>query len=218
MTMTRTLIALFISLLTLSGADQIWLTSAQITAGDLAALIPQWQAIPASTPLAPAPLPGVSRRVTRSQLISWARVHGVEAVEATLPASLLVERKTRRLDQAEFLEIIHEAIRQKYDRPSRGYVSIRKDLSSRSCRPGRWHSISRETLHSIKLEPLAFVGPNRAAEQAERIFVAALKSSATTCEPRETSRPGKSFTRATSKQPAVPFLASRKLISQTPLS
>jgi len=120
MTMTRTLIALFICLLSVSGADQIWLTSAQITAGDLAALIPQWETIPASTPLSPAPLPGVSRRVTRSQLISWARVHGVEAVEGTLPASLLVERKTRRLNQAEFLAIIHQAISQKYDRPVEG--------------------------------------------------------------------------------------------------
>jgi flagella basal body P-ring formation protein FlgA len=37
-----------------------------------------------------------------------------------LPASLLVERKTRRLDQAEFLAIIHQAISQKYDRPVEG--------------------------------------------------------------------------------------------------
>ena len=53
-------------------------------------------------------------------MLSWARTHGVETVEGMLPASLLVERKTRRLDQAEFLAIIHQAISQKYDRPVEG--------------------------------------------------------------------------------------------------
>ncbi len=114
MTLIRTLIALLACLLPAASTEEIWLTGAHITAGDLAALIPQWQAIPASTPLAPSPLPGISRRVTRSQLLSWARTHGVDAMEATVPADLLVERKTRRLDQAEFLAIIHEAIGRKY--------------------------------------------------------------------------------------------------------
>ena len=53
----------------LSADVRMRLSSGHLTAGDLATVIPEWGKIPASTALAPAPLPGVNRRVTRSQLI-----------------------------------------------------------------------------------------------------------------------------------------------------
>ena len=95
---------------------RISLTGGRITAGDLAAVMPRWSELEPSTQLGPAPLPGVYRRVSRGQLMAWARFHGLELEPEQVPEQLLLVREMRRLSSAECLEIIRRAVSRRYGR------------------------------------------------------------------------------------------------------
>ncbi|MCB1021966.1 MAG: flagellar basal body P-ring formation protein FlgA [Acidobacteria bacterium] len=101
----RTLL-LLVTLSSLAAARTVELSDARLRAADL---------FPDADPhidLGPAPAPGAHRRVTRPQLLRWARQAGVS--EDGLPEELLLVRKLRRVPAAESAERIRDLLAEEF--------------------------------------------------------------------------------------------------------
>jgi flagellar basal body P-ring formation protein FlgA len=80
-------------------------SSDRITAGEMAALVPVFAALPASTPLVPAPAPGISRRFTVGELRRLAaRYH----LEGEITQSPCWERPVAKLERARLAGTLHQ--------------------------------------------------------------------------------------------------------------
>jgi len=76
-------------------------------------LLPQWSA--STAVFAKSPLPGATRRVPRGELARWARAAGLEAT--SLPAALLLRRRTRTVGEDEAGDRIAQAVAAQASRP-----------------------------------------------------------------------------------------------------
>ena len=97
--MTRLLVGLMFCTACWAEERVIELTVARVPAAEV------FPGAGAEADLGPAPAPGVRRRVTRSQLLRWARQAGLEMAPEELPEFLTLVRKQRRLEQAEAVEL-----------------------------------------------------------------------------------------------------------------
>ena len=88
--------------------------SDQITAGDLAEVMPEWGSIEPSTVLAYAPRPGIQRRLRPDELLRWARRHDMELDRESLPDGIVVSRRLRQLTADETRELITSAAARYY--------------------------------------------------------------------------------------------------------
>jgi flagella basal body P-ring formation protein FlgA len=109
--------ALLAALLTATNAPaevRVDLPSDRIRAGDLAQAIPQMQQAEASTILGFAPLPGIERRVSRRELIEWGADLGLSLAPESLPETVILGRKMRRLPSEQVRELVSGAVATRY--------------------------------------------------------------------------------------------------------
>jgi flagella basal body P-ring formation protein FlgA len=79
----------------------------RISAADFAASIAGFAALPAATPLAAAPLPGMRRRFRKSDLASLAKRYAIDISEVD---EICFERPTEALDRAKVLDAMRETL------------------------------------------------------------------------------------------------------------
>ena len=97
-----------------SEAVRIEVASDRIHAGDLAAAMPQMREAAAGAVVGLAPLPGIERRVSRGELLRWARELGIEVDAGSLPEAVVVSRKMRRLTGEQVREMVVQSIVERY--------------------------------------------------------------------------------------------------------
>jgi len=89
----------------------------RIRAGDLARVIGVWTDAPPGQVLGYAPLPGIRRRVSRPQLLRWAREAGLKAAPEEMPPAVVVSRRMRRLETGELKDLLSEALARSFQLP-----------------------------------------------------------------------------------------------------
>ncbi|MEZ5363016.1 MAG: flagellar basal body P-ring formation chaperone FlgA [Bryobacterales bacterium] len=105
--MMRYAILLLAAVSCLAAAPTVELTDARLRAADI------FDGADPRIDLGPAPAPGAHRRVTRPQLVRWARQAGVS--EDVVPDELLLVRKLRRVPAAESVERIRDLLAEEFD-------------------------------------------------------------------------------------------------------
>lgn len=105
---------------------QLSVERGRITAGDLARVAAAWNTVDPSVIVAHAPQPGIQRKVTPGQMSSWAKRFGVELDPKSLPATVLVSRRMRRLEAHEAVERLTAGIAEHYQL-DRGQVRVSLD-------------------------------------------------------------------------------------------
>ena len=90
----------------LAQTPELVVESDDITAGDLAEVMPEWSGIEPSIVLAHAPRPGVQRRVRPDEILRWARRHDMDLGRDSLPDGIVVRRRLRRLGSNETRDIV----------------------------------------------------------------------------------------------------------------
>ncbi len=82
--------------------DALEIERDRVTAADLAPLMPEWRQLPGSTEVLYAPLPGLSRDLTRPELERLAARHALQRDPASdWPARLRISRRMRPLERSE---------------------------------------------------------------------------------------------------------------------
>ena len=109
--MMRILLFLLLAAVGAAWADDeliVPVSGPRIEARELAAALPGWRPSAPDADLAPSPLPGTPRRISRALLESWTLAAGADS--AALPASLVVERKLDPLTPESAAAVIRSAI------------------------------------------------------------------------------------------------------------
>ena len=92
----------------LANADCIAVRSDRVVAGNLAAVVPQFQTLDPATPVAFTPLPGTRRTISSRELRIVAQRNGVSAPDVM--QSVCIERETSPIDRASLENALRESL------------------------------------------------------------------------------------------------------------
>ncbi len=98
----------------LAQTAELVVESDEITAGDLAEVMPEWSRIEPSIVLAHAPRPGIQRRLRPDEILRWARRHDMDLGCDSLPDGIVVRRRLRRLGSDETRDVVTRSAAERF--------------------------------------------------------------------------------------------------------